>query len=90
MGIYGLTVVLDHGQGLFTTYSHLSRLEAGQGDMVNKGQVIARTGTSGLAFGDHLHFGVAIQGVFVNPLEWLDRDWIEKKIYLPLKEAFPG
>ena len=90
MGIYGLTLILDHGQGLFSTYSHLSSTEVQKGDTVKKGQTVARTGTSGLAFGDHLHFGIMNQGVFINPTEWIDPNWIQKKIELPLKEAFGG
>jgi murein DD-endopeptidase MepM/ murein hydrolase activator NlpD len=87
MGIYGLTIILDHGLGLFSTYSHLSSTAVQKGERVVKGQTIARTGSTGLAFGDHLHFGMAIQGCFVNPAEWIDPLWITQKIELPLAEA---
>ncbi len=87
-GIYGNTVIIDHGFGLFTTYSHLSNIAVTPGQSVKKGQVIGHTGTSGLAVGDHLHFGTAIYGIFVNPVEWLDAGWVEKKILDPLKPAF--
>ncbi|MBN2107533.1 MAG: M23 family metallopeptidase, partial [Deltaproteobacteria bacterium] len=87
MGIYGLTLILDHGQGLFSTYSHLSAAVVKKGDLVRAGETIAHTGSTGLALGDHLHFGIAIQGFFVNPEEWIDPHWIEQKIKLPLAEA---
>lgn len=87
MGIYGLTLILDHGQGLFSTYSHLSAAEVKKGEAVRAGQIIARTGSTGLALGDHLHFGIAVQGVFVNPAEWIDANWIRQKVALPRAEA---
>ena len=80
MGIYGLTVVLDHGQGLASVYSHLSRIEVEIGKQVTKGDVIALTGQTGLAGGDHLHFGIMVGGTFVNPIEWWDRHWIRDNI----------
>ncbi len=76
LGIYGNTVIIDHGLGLFSTYSHLSQILVNKGQQVKKGQIIGRTGTTGLAGGDHLHYGMLISGVFVNPIEWLDRKWI--------------
>ncbi|MFC1822604.1 M23 family metallopeptidase [Thermodesulfobacteriota bacterium] len=79
-GIYGLTVVLDHGQGLATIYGHLSNTELSVGQKVNKGDIIGFTGQTGLAGGDHLHFGFMIQGVMVNPIEWWDGHWIEDNI----------
>ena len=80
MGIYGLTVVLDHGQGLASVYSHLSRIEVKIEKDVTKGDVIGLTGQTGLAGGDHLHFGIMVGGVFVNPIEWWDRHWIQDNI----------
>lgn len=88
MGIYGLSVIIDHGQGLYSTYSHLSAATIQKGDDVKAGQTIAHTGATGLALGDHLHFGIMIQGVFVNPSEWIDANWIKQKIDLPLAEAY--
>jgi len=89
VGIYGNTVILDHGMGLFSTYSHLSSITVSPGQRVEKGQTLGLTGLTGLAGGDHLHFGVAIQGIFVNPIEWLDPNWVEKKILLPIKASQP-
>lgn len=80
IGIFGNTVVIDHGFGLCTTYSHLSRFLVKKGEMVKKGEIIAKTGSTGLAGGDHLHFGVGVNNVFVNPLEWWDKKWIQNNI----------
>jgi hypothetical protein len=80
LGIYGLTVVLDHGQGLASTYSHLSGATVQTGQLVKKGDVIGTTGQTGLAGGDHLHYGVMVNGVFVNPIEWWDPHWIQDNI----------
>ena len=80
LGIYGLTVVLDHGQGLASVYSHLSKINLDLGRKVMKGEVIGLTGQTGLAGGDHLHFGIMASGVFVNPIEWWDTHWIRDNI----------
>jgi murein DD-endopeptidase MepM/ murein hydrolase activator NlpD len=80
LGIYGETVIIDHGLGLFTSYSHLSAILTSVGARVTKGAVIAKTGATGLAGGDHLHFGVFVHGTPVYPIEWWDADWIRKRI----------
>jgi murein DD-endopeptidase MepM/ murein hydrolase activator NlpD len=80
LGIYGNMIVIDHGLGCMSLYSHLSEQLVGAGELVNKGQTIGRTGSTGLAFGDHLHFGILVGGVEVNPLEWLDAKWIHNNI----------
>jgi hypothetical protein len=80
MGIYGKTVVIDHGFGLFSTYSHLSAIDVKKGQMVSKGDVVGRTGSTGLAGGDHLHFGIMVHNTFVNPVEWWDATWIKNNI----------
>jgi murein DD-endopeptidase MepM/ murein hydrolase activator NlpD len=87
LSIYGNTVVLDHGWGLQTLYAHLSSIEVKVGDTVDKGQELGRTGTSGLAIGDHLHFEVLVSGVSVTPLEWWDAKWLRDRISTPLQEA---
>jgi len=89
-GIYGNTVVLDHGQGLMSLYSHLSSIEAKEGDAVKRGQVVGRSGATGLAGGDHLHFSILVHGVFVNPVEWWDPHWIQDRIEPSLGAAAPG
>ena len=80
LGIYGNLVVIDHGLGLMSLYSHLSEIHVKVGDVVQKGAIIAKTGSTGLAFGDHLHFGILVGGVEVTPLEWLDPKWIKDNI----------
>ena len=80
LGIYGNTVIVDHGQGLMSLYSHLSGFDVSLGDAVRKGQTLGQTGTTGLAVGDHLHFGMLLHGLEVQPLEWLDARWIRDNI----------
>jgi len=79
-GIYGNMPMIDHGLGLYSLYGHCSALLVKEGDEVKVGQVIAKTGVSGLALGDHLHFGVLVQGVAVRPVEWFDGGWIKTNI----------
>lgn len=79
-GIYGLTIVLDHGQGIASLYGHLSSMEVTTGQELKKGDVIGHSGQTGLAGGDHLHLSILIHGVFVNPIEWWDAHWIEDNI----------
>ncbi len=80
VGIFGNTVIIDHGLGLASLYAHLSHMSVNQGDKVKKGEVIGRTGLTGLAGGDHLHFSMIVHNVFVNPLEWWDSSWISNNI----------
>ena len=80
IGIYGNTVIIDHGFGLFSLYSHLSKTMVASGDMVSKDDIIGHTGTSGWAGGDHLHFSMIVNHVFVNPVEWWDASWIKHNI----------
>jgi murein DD-endopeptidase MepM/ murein hydrolase activator NlpD len=88
-GIYGNAVVVDHGFGLMSLYAHLSSLEVQVGDAVRRGQILGRTGATGLAGGDHLHFTMLLHGVAVDPREWWDRRWIRSRIAEPLGSAFP-
>ena len=80
LGIYGGTVILDHGLGLFTLYSHLSAIDAKEGATVEPRAIIGKTGETGLAGGDHLHYGVYLHGVAVLPVEWWDGKWIADNI----------
>lgn len=80
LGIYGNTVIIDHGLGLMSIYGHLSSIMVEQGQPVKKGDVIAKTGATGLAGGDHLHFGILIHGHEVSPLHWWDRNWIKVNV----------
>lgn len=80
LGIYGNTVVLDHGMGLMSLYGHLSVATVQEGQSVKKGEIIGRTGSTGLAGGDHLHFGILVHGYEVSPLYWWDSRWINVNI----------
>ena len=86
-GIYGNMVVLDHGLGLHTLYAHLSESAVKVGQTVGRGEALGRSGETGMAGGDHLHFAVLVHGVYVNPLEWWDEHWIRDRIAKPLAEA---
>ena len=80
LGIHGHMVLIDHGLGLMTQYSHLTDYNVKVGDMVKAGDIVGTTGVSGLAGGDHLHFGVLVGGVPVQPLEWMDSSWVKNNI----------
>ncbi len=79
-GIYGNTIVIDHGAGLFSLYGHLASILVASGDSVQRGATIARTGTTGLAGGDHLHFEFRVRNVPVTPIEWWDMKWLTDNI----------
>lgn len=79
-GIYGNSVVVDHGLGLATLYSHLSSIDVKEGQPVERGTVLGRTGATGLAGGDHLHFTTLVRGLPVNPVEWWDAKWIRDRV----------
>ncbi|NMC62945.1 MAG: M23 family metallopeptidase, partial [SAR324 cluster bacterium] len=79
-GTYGNTVIIDHGFGLLSFYGHLSSISVKVDTMVQKGVELGRTGSSGLAEGDHLHFEMRLQGVPVDPIEWFDTRWINDHI----------
>lgn len=80
LGIYGKTIILDHGFGLFSMYAHLNRSDVSEGQQVSNGDVLGRTGSTGLAGGDHLHFSMLVHNTFVNPVEWWDATWIKNNI----------
>nr|WP_320114183.1 M23 family metallopeptidase [uncultured Desulfuromonas sp.] len=80
MGIYGQCIIIDHGLGLQSLYAHLSRMDVQVGDQIERGQIIGKTGATGLAGGDHLHFGIIISGTPVNPVEWWDKNWVTNNI----------
>ncbi len=86
LGIYGNCVVIDHGMGVQSLYGHLSSIGVKPGDVVTRGQQIGRSGMTGLAAGDHLHFSILLQGNPVNPVEWWDPHWIEDRVMRKLRE----
>ena len=90
LGIFGNAVVIDHGCGLQTLYGHLSQIGVKAGDAVKRGQIIGRSGETGLAGGDHLHFSVLLDGIPVNPTEWWDPHWIHDRIEAKLAQFQPS
>lgn len=87
LGIYGNCVIVDHGMGVASLYGHLSSIDVKVGDTVSKGQVLGRSGMTGLAGGDHLHFTLLVGGHPVNPVEWWDAHWIQDRVDRKLIEA---
>jgi murein DD-endopeptidase MepM/ murein hydrolase activator NlpD len=87
LGIYGNCVIIDHGDGVQSLYGHLSSFDVKTGDAVTKGQTIGRSGMTGLAGGDHLHFTMLVGGRAVNPVEWWDPHWITDRVERKLREA---
>lgn len=90
LGIYGRTVIIDHGLGLFTLYSHMSSINVKKGDRVERKQIIGKTGETGLTTGDHLHYGTLIHGIPVLPLEWWDSRWVEENILSRVEAGISG
>jgi murein DD-endopeptidase MepM/ murein hydrolase activator NlpD len=90
LGIYGNCVILDHGQGVQSLYGHLSSFDVKVGDKVMRGQTIGRSGMTGMAGGDHLHFTMLVNGRMVNPVEWWDAHWIQDRVMRKLAEAGQG
>ncbi|MDR0841961.1 MAG: M23 family metallopeptidase [Acidobacteriota bacterium] len=88
-GIYGNAVVIDHGYGLMTIYGHLSSIGVQEGEKVARGAIIGRTGETGLAGGDHLHYCTLLCGLPVDPVEWSDGHWIQDRIGRKLGAALP-
>ena len=85
LGIYGNCVILDHGMGVQSLYGHLSSISVKPGDIVEKEQELGRSGMTGLAGGDHLHFTMLVNGHMVNPVEWWDQHWIQDRILRKLR-----
>jgi murein DD-endopeptidase MepM/ murein hydrolase activator NlpD len=84
-GIYGNAIVIDHGCGIQSLYGHLSSIAVKEGDQVKREQEIGRSGQTGLAAGDHLHFTMLLDGVPINPVEWWDAHWIHDRITAKLQ-----
>jgi len=85
LGIYGLCVLIDHGMGLASVYGHLSSIAVEAGEDVSQGSVLGRSGETGLAGGDHLHFALLVGDTYVNPLEWWDPKWVRSHIEVRLR-----
>ncbi|HEX9815098.1 MAG TPA: M23 family metallopeptidase, partial [Myxococcota bacterium] len=87
LGIYGNCVIVDHGMGLQSLYAHLSSIDVKAGDMVEKKQTLGRSGTTGLAGGDHLHFTMMLAGNPVTPIDWWSDKWVNDRVLRKLTEA---
>jgi murein DD-endopeptidase MepM/ murein hydrolase activator NlpD len=87
LGIYGNCVILDHGMGLQSLYAHLSQIEVNIGDSVTLDQRLGRSGSTGLAGGDHLHFTMLLYGNAVTPVDWWSSQWVEDRVMRKLREA---
>ena len=80
LGIYGNCVILDHGLGVQSLYGHLSSIGVRVGDKVEKGREIGRSGQTGLAGGDHLHFTTLVGGEQVTPVDWWSVQWMQDRV----------
>jgi len=85
LGIYGNCIVVDHGYSLQSIYGHLSSIAVKEGDVVKRGGEMGKSGSTGLAGGDHLHYSMQVEGVEVNPVEWWDAHWIKDHVQDRLK-----
>ena len=72
--IHGNTIIIDHGFGVLSVYCHLHKLLVKENQMVKQGQKIAEMGNTGLVSGPHLHWGLSLQNVRVDPLFWVDKE----------------
>lgn len=75
-GVHGKTVIIDHGWKIFTIYNHLQKIYVQHHQVVARGQRIGTMGATGVATGPHLHWGVTINGVRVNPLQWVEDPYL--------------
>jgi murein DD-endopeptidase MepM/ murein hydrolase activator NlpD len=87
LGIYGNCVVIDHGMGVLSVYGHLSSIGVKVGDMVEKGQELGRSGMTGLAGGDHLHFTMIVGGQQVTPVDWWSPQWMQDRVLRKITAA---
>lgn len=90
LGIYGNTVIVDHGMGVQSLYAHLSSIDVAPGDEVEQDQPLGRSGMTGLAGGDHLHFTMLVNGQMVTPVDWWSAQWVEDRILRKIREAGAG
>jgi murein DD-endopeptidase MepM/ murein hydrolase activator NlpD len=87
LGIYGNCVILDHGMGLMSLYAHLSSIGVNAGDMVDSEAELGRSGSTGLAGGDHLHFTMLLGGNAITPIDWWSGQWVQDRVLRKLSEA---
>jgi murein DD-endopeptidase MepM/ murein hydrolase activator NlpD len=90
LGIYGNCVIIDHGLGVQSLYAHLSSIDIKAGDEVEKGQQVGRSGMTGLAGGDHLHFTMLVGGEQVSPVDWWSAQWMQDRVLRKIGGASGG
>jgi murein DD-endopeptidase MepM/ murein hydrolase activator NlpD len=87
LGIYGNTIVVDHGLGLQSLYAHLGQVDVKEGQEVIQDTQLGLSDTTGLAGGDHLHFTMLLNGHPVTPVDWWSKQWIEDRVMRKVREA---
>jgi murein DD-endopeptidase MepM/ murein hydrolase activator NlpD len=87
LGIYGNCVIVDHGMGLQSLYAHLSSIGVSQGDMVESEAELGRSGATGLAGGDHLHFTMLLNGNAITPIDWWSSQWVQDRVLRKFTDA---
>jgi murein DD-endopeptidase MepM/ murein hydrolase activator NlpD len=87
LGIYGNCVIIDHGMGLQSLYAHLSSTAVNTGDLVESEAELGRSGATGLAGGDHLHFTMLLGGNAITPIDWWSAQWVQDRVLRKLDSA---
>jgi murein DD-endopeptidase MepM/ murein hydrolase activator NlpD len=87
LGIYGNCVIVDHGMGLQSLYAHLSSISVSEGDLVESEAELGRSGATGLAGGDHLHFTMLLGGNAITPIDWWSAQWVQDRVLRKFTEA---
>jgi murein DD-endopeptidase MepM/ murein hydrolase activator NlpD len=87
LGIYGNCVILDHGMGLQSLYAHLSSIAVSAGELVESEAELGRSGATGLAGGDHLHFTMLLGGNAITPIDWWSAQWVQDRVLRKLAET---
>jgi murein DD-endopeptidase MepM/ murein hydrolase activator NlpD len=87
LGIYGNCVILDHGMGLQSLYAHLSSVGVGVGQIVETEAELGRSGATGLAGGDHLHFTMLLAGNAITPIDWWSSQWVQDRVLRKFTDA---
>jgi murein DD-endopeptidase MepM/ murein hydrolase activator NlpD len=87
LGIYGNCVILDHGMGLQSLYAHLSSISVSTGQLVDSEAEVGRSGATGLAGGDHLHFTMLLDGNAITPIDWWSGQWVQDRVLRKFADA---
>jgi murein DD-endopeptidase MepM/ murein hydrolase activator NlpD len=87
LGIYGNCVILDHGMGLQSLYAHLSSIGVSEGELVESEAELGRSGATGLAGGDHLHFTMLLGGHAITPIDWWSAQWVQDRVLRKFADA---